>query len=103
MDEHQLSLKPIAHETTKQTGILHEDGTISMGRFEPGSAASEFFICIGSQPGLDFGNNRNADRQGFAAFGKVMSGMDVINKIHSLDNTDQMLDEKLLIESVRRI
>src|SRR5689334_866120 len=54
-DEHPQSLSSIVHETTAQTGILHKDGVISMARNEPGSASSEFFICINDQPDLDFG------------------------------------------------
>jgi peptidyl-prolyl cis-trans isomerase A (cyclophilin A) len=75
-------LPAIAHETTKITGILHTDGVISMARDQPGSAGSEFFICIGDNPALDFGGLRNKDGQGFAAFGKVVEGMDVVRKIH---------------------
>ena len=63
---------PIIHETTEITGIRHRNGTVSMARSRPGSATSEFFICIGDQPELDFGGKRNPDRQGFAAFGKVI-------------------------------
>ena len=75
-------LPAIAHETTKVTGILHTDGVISMARGAPGTAGSEFFICIGDNPALDFGGARNKDGQGFAAFGKVVEGMDVVRKIH---------------------
>ena len=75
-------LPAIAHETTKITGILHTDGVISMARDQPGSAGSEFFICLGDNPALDFGGLRNKDGQGFAAFGKVVEGMDVVRKIH---------------------
>ena len=75
-------LPAIAHETTKATGILHTDGVISMARGGPGSAGSEFFICIGDNPALDFGGLRNKDGQGFAAFGQVVEGMDVVRKIH---------------------
>lgn len=75
-------LPAIAHETTKVTGILHTDGVISMARGEPGSAGSEFFICLGDNPALDFGGARNRDGQGFAAFGKVVQGMDVVREIH---------------------
>ena len=75
-------LPAIAHETTKATGILHTDGVISMARGAPGTAGSEFFICIGDNPALDFGGARNKDGQGFAAFGKVVEGMDVVRKIH---------------------
>jgi len=74
----------IDHETTEQTGIWHTDGVISMARGAVGTASTEFFICIGDQPGLDYGQPRNADEQGFAAFGKVVTGMDVVIKINSL-------------------
>lgn len=84
---------PIFHETTKETGILHEDGVLSMARYEPGTATSEFFICIGNQPELDFGGNRNPDGQGFAAFGKVVKGMEVVKAILQLKDEDQMLIE----------
>ncbi|CAN5215385.1 peptidylprolyl isomerase [soil metagenome] len=75
-------LPAIAHETTKVTGILHTDGVISMARGAPGTAGSEFFICLGDNSALDFGGARNKDGQGFAAFGKVVEGMDVVRKIH---------------------
>jgi peptidyl-prolyl cis-trans isomerase A (cyclophilin A) len=75
-------LPAIAHETTKVTGILHTDGVISMARGAPGTAGSEFFICLGANPALDFGGARNKDGQGFAAFGKVVEGMELVRKIH---------------------
>ena len=75
---------PIEHETTETTGIRHTDGAISMSRNGAGTAASEFFICIGDQPGLDFGASRNADGLGFAAFGRVVAGMDAVKAIHQL-------------------
>jgi len=102
---------PIDHETTEQTGILHQDGVISMARGNIGTASSEFFICIGDQPGLDNGNSRNPDQQGFAAFGQVVSGMDVVRRINQLradgasesDYTrGQILSEPVVIVSVRR-
>jgi peptidyl-prolyl cis-trans isomerase A (cyclophilin A) len=96
-DDHPLSLPPIAHESTQQTGILHTNGTISMARNEPGSAASDFFICIGDQPELDFGGRRNPDRQGFAAFGNVIEGMDVVHKIHQSPATGQNLEPNIPI------
>jgi peptidyl-prolyl cis-trans isomerase A (cyclophilin A) len=73
----------IEHETTAQTGLRHVDGALSMARAEVGTAASEFFICIGDQPALDFGGTRNPDTQGFAVFGRVVDGMDVVRRIHS--------------------
>jgi peptidyl-prolyl cis-trans isomerase A (cyclophilin A) len=77
----EAPLPPIAHETTAETGLAHLDGTLSMARREPGTAASEFFICIGPQPELDFGGRRNPDGQGFAAFGRVIEGMDLVRAI----------------------
>lgn len=93
---------PIPLETTKQTGIMHLNGTISMARDKPISAQSSFFICIGDQPELDFGGKRNPDGYGFAAFGKVVKGMDVVLKIQDKENNDQMLLEPVLIETIKR-
>jgi peptidyl-prolyl cis-trans isomerase A (cyclophilin A) len=72
---------PIALERTNKTGLAHKDGVISMARGMPDSATSGWFICINDQPSLDFGGMRNPDGQGFAAFGRVVSGMDVVRKI----------------------
>jgi len=74
---------PVAHETTDMSGIRHENGIVSLARAEVGTASgAAFFICIGDQPGLDFGGLRNPDAQGFAAFGRVIAGMDVVHAIH---------------------
>ena len=102
-DKHPMELPPILHETTDKTGIKHLDGTISMARLEPGTASSEIFICINDQPELDFGGTRNPDGQGFAAFGKVISGMDVVRKIQMLRETEQMLDKTVRILSIKRL
>lgn len=75
-------LPPIAHESTEDTGLRHTDGAMSMARGGVGTATTEFFICIGDQPALDFGAARNPDRQGFAVFGRVVAGMDVVRAIH---------------------
>lgn len=72
---------PIPIERTAHTGIHHVDGTISMARDGPDTASSSFFITIGDQPELDFGGKRNPDGQGFAAFGHVTRGMDVVRRI----------------------
>ena len=101
IEKHQISL--IKHETTKQTGVLHKDGVISMARIEPGTASSEFFICIGDQPELDFGGKRNPDGQGFAAFGKVLKGMDIVRKIQQLKDNAQYLLKPIKIKSIKRI
>jgi len=94
---------PIIHETTKKTGVLHKDGVLSMARNEPGTASSEFFICVGDQPALDFNGERNPDKQGFAAFGKVINGMDVVRKIQQLKDKDQYLENPVKIKSIYRI
>jgi peptidyl-prolyl cis-trans isomerase A (cyclophilin A) len=110
-DELEGEIDAIDHETTEQTGILHTDGAISMARGGVGTATSEFFIVIGEQPGLDHGAARNDDMQGFAAFGMVVSGMDVVRKIQGLpadgpSDSDytigQILVEPVIISSVRR-
>jgi len=80
-DEKPAPFPTIAHETTEITGLCHKHMTISMARLAPGTAASEFFICIGDQPSLDFGGMRNPDGQGFAAFGSVVEGEDAVMAI----------------------
>ena len=95
-------LDSIEHETTDQTGILHKDGVISMARGLPDSASSEFFICINDQPELDFGGRRNPDGQGFAAFGKVIKGMEVVRKIQQQPVNGQMLESQVKIHSISR-
>jgi peptidyl-prolyl cis-trans isomerase A (cyclophilin A) len=76
-------LRPIAHEPTSQTGILHKAGTLSMARFAPGTATGDFSIMLSDQPGLD-ADPASADpekRAGYAAFGQVTKGMDVVRQI----------------------
>jgi len=86
-------------ERTSITGLRHLDGVISMARDGPDTARDEFFICIGDQPSLDFGGKRNPDGQGFAAFGKVVSGMDVVRQIQKSRATAQRLDPPVVIRS----
>jgi peptidyl-prolyl cis-trans isomerase A (cyclophilin A) len=81
----------IALERTSLSGVKHIDGAVSMARGGPDSATSDFFICIGDQPELDFGGKRNADGQGFAAFGRVVRGMDVVRKIQGSPAEGQKL------------
>tara|TARA_B100000427_G_scaffold238943_1_gene201834 strand:- start:482 stop:1021 length:540 start_codon:yes stop_codon:yes gene_type:complete len=101
-EQHPLELPPILHETTNITGINHLDGTVSMARLEPGTASSEIFICINDQPELDYRGKRNSDRQGFAAFGKVILGMDIIKRIHSLPEKEQLLNKNVKVNSIKR-
>ena len=93
---------PIPLERTSVTGLRHLDGTISMARFRPDSAVSDFFICIGDQPDLDFGGLRNPDGQGFAAFGYATQGMDVVRTIQSGVTDGQTLIFPARIVSIRR-
>jgi peptidyl-prolyl cis-trans isomerase A (cyclophilin A) len=88
---------PIPLERTRDTGIKHLNGTVSMARVAPDTAQDHFFICIGPQPELDFGGKRNPDGQGFAAFGKVVRGMDVVRKIHSAPARGQGLKPPIKI------
>ena len=97
------SMQAIPLETTAQTGILHKNGTLSMARSTPNSAQSSFFICINAQPSLDFKGKRNPDGQGFAAFGKVIKGMDVVKKIQSGAHKNQSLLQPIIIKSIKRI
>jgi len=89
-------------ERTTTTGITHLDGTLSMARMEPDSAVEGFFICVGDQPSLDFGGARNPDGQGFAAFGRVTAGMDVVRAIHTSPHVGQRLEPLIAITSITR-
>ena len=102
-DVEESPYPPIKHEPTQETGLKHTDGTISMARAEPGSASSEFFICIGDQPELDFGGKRNPDGQGFAAFGKVIEGMEIVKQIQNMPDENQMLINAIEIKKIEII
>lgn len=73
---------PIPLERTRDTGLSHRAGTISMARDGPDTATSSFFIVVEDAPALDYGGARNPDGQGFAAFGRVTGGMDLVHEIH---------------------
>jgi peptidyl-prolyl cis-trans isomerase A (cyclophilin A) len=83
----------IPHETTAMTGLTHRNGSLSLARMEPGTANTEFSICLGPQPELDFGGRRNPDGQGFAVFGQVRRGMNIARRIQKLPETGQYLDQ----------
>jgi len=102
---------PIAHEPTTKTGLRHKAGTISLTRNEPGTATSDFFICASDQPYLDAHPGEKGDNQGFAAFGHVVSGMDVVKKILAMHTgkdapvpamKGQMLDPPVPIMTIKR-
>lgn len=93
---------PIRLETTRETGLRHLDGTVSMARSTPDSGTAEYFICIGDQPALDFGGGRNPDGQGFAAFGQVVEGMDIVRALHARGEAEQFLKRPIPVLRVRR-
>ncbi|MCC7377461.1 MAG: peptidylprolyl isomerase [Verrucomicrobiales bacterium] len=90
-------------ERTRDTHLSHRDGTISMARDGPDTAQDHFFICVGDQPELDFGGRRNPDGQGFAAFGKVVRGMDVVRAIHQRPCDGQLLHEPVRLQRAIRL
>lgn len=90
--ERAIAIPGIPHESTHQTGILHKDGTISLARSEPGTASTEFFICIKEQPGYDFGGGNSPDKLGYAAFGRVVNGYKVVKSIYHASEFNQALD-----------
>jgi peptidyl-prolyl cis-trans isomerase A (cyclophilin A) len=92
----------IPHETTQQTHILHTDGTLSMARTAPGTASTEFFICVGDQPGFNYGGGNNPDGQGYAAFGRVIKGMDVVQAIYRAGGESQSLTPPVGIVDITR-
>jgi peptidyl-prolyl cis-trans isomerase A (cyclophilin A) len=101
-DKSKKDLAPIKLERTKDTKLTHKDGTISMARDGPDTATSDFFICVGDQPELDFGGKRNPDGQGFAAFGKVVKGMDVVKAIQKAKADGQTLAPAVAITAATR-
>lgn len=107
-------LKPIAHEPTSQTGVMHKAGAISMARYAPGTATGDFSILLSDMPSLDADpTSEDPERAaGYAAFGRVVSGMEVVRAIHDapLSPTKghgvmkgQMLDPTIRIVSARRV
>jgi peptidyl-prolyl cis-trans isomerase A (cyclophilin A) len=93
----------IPHESTKQTGLSHTNGTLSLARKAPGTATTEFFICIGDQTQFDFGNSRSADTAGFAAFGKVIKGMSVARKIQQQPKNGESFEKQIQIRKIERM
>lgn len=89
-------------ERTSVTGLTHQDGTVSLARAGPDTGSTEFFICIGDQPELDFGGRRNPDGQGFAAFGRVLEGMDIVRAIHRRPVEGQRLRPAVSIVGAHR-
>jgi peptidyl-prolyl cis-trans isomerase A (cyclophilin A) len=104
---------PVPHESTQATGLKHVDGALSLARGAVGTgSAAAFFIVIGDQPSLDFGGARNKDRQGFAVFGRVVRGMEIVRRIHQMKANgavddpylkDQLLAKPVAIKGAKRL
>ena len=104
-------LPPIAHESTSQTGLVHDEGALSMARYAPGSATGDFFVVLGRMPSMDAHPDAPGDNQGFAVFAHVVEGLDVIKAILIAPKSPtkgegvmkgQMLETPVKILSVRR-
>lgn len=98
-----ITLAGIPHETTQQTKLSHTNGTISLAREAPGTANSEFFICIGDQPGFDYGGSNSSDGQGYAAFGRVLKGMEIVRKIYIQPTNGEQLKQQVDILDIVRL
>lgn len=99
----KVTIPGIPHETTKQSGLTHESGTISLARLAPGTANTEFFICIGDQSQLDAGRRGTEDGQGYAAFGKVFEGMSIVRKIQAQKSHGDKFDAGIEIRKITRL
>lgn len=97
------ALPGIPHESPKQTGLSHTDGTLSLARGVAGSANSEFFICVGDQTQYDSSSTTNPDGLGYAAFGRVTRGMDIVRKIHSQPSDGQTFIQPIIITAIERV
>lgn len=96
-------LPGIEHESTNQTGLSHVSGAISLARTIPGTASTEFFICVGDQPQFDSNGSAGMDSLGFATFGKVFKGMDVVRKIQNNHSHGESFDRDVKITSIERL
>jgi peptidyl-prolyl cis-trans isomerase A (cyclophilin A) len=108
----KLLFPKIAHEPTTKTGLHHVNGTISMGRNEPGTAAGDFFVVFGEMKYMDADPSKPGDNVGYAAFGQVVEGLDILAKILAAPRSPtlgegamkgQMLEAPIKIISVRRV
>jgi peptidyl-prolyl cis-trans isomerase A (cyclophilin A) len=99
-DKQHPNIPGIVHESTKQTGLSHTNGTVSLARLAVGTASTEFFICIGNQTQFDYG--QGDDGEGFSAFGKVFEGMDVVRKIQREPSNGESFAPKIVISKITR-
>lgn len=95
------TLTGIPHESTKESGLSHTKWTVSLARNEAGTATTEFFICMDDQYGYDYGGKNNEDGLGYAAFGKVIEGYDVLRKIYQSPETGQYFTPPVTIFNIK--
>lgn len=99
----QRTIPGLPLETTKETGILHQTGVISLARSTENSGNTEFFICLGNQPVYDYGGEASEDKKGYAAFGRVVQGMDVVKKIHEQPHVGTGFETPVRISNIVRV
>ncbi len=91
-------------ETTKQTGILHKEGVISLARnTDPNSGNTEFFICMDDEPDYDYGGDASPDKQGYVTFGKVIDGMKYVKQIHDQPDFETNFRPPIKIINIKRL
>jgi peptidyl-prolyl cis-trans isomerase A (cyclophilin A) len=103
--EKQKMIPGIPHESTRETGILHKTGVISLARMEAGTASTEFFICLSDQPVYDYGGGASpeAEKLGYSAFGKVVKGFEVVKKIHAQPDIATQFNPPIRIFNIVRV
>ena len=89
------------HEPTNKTGLKHLKGSLSMARMDTGTATTEFFICLEDQKGYDFGGKNNHDGHGYAVFGQVVKGMEIVRKVSERPEKGQRFRPPVKINSIR--
>ncbi|MEO8820168.1 MAG: peptidylprolyl isomerase [Ginsengibacter sp.] len=100
----EQKLPGIPLETTKQTGILHQEGVISLARSEePNSGNTEFFICMDDEPDYDYGGAASPDKKGYTTFGRVISGMKYVRQIHSQPDYETNFKPPIKIINIKRL
>lgn len=103
--EKQKTIPGIPHETTRETGILHKAGVISLARMEAGTASTEFFICLTDQPVYDYGGGASPEEEklGYSAFGRVVEGFDVVKKIYNQPDLGTQFITPVRIFNIERV
>lgn len=91
----------IPHESTSTTGLLHRQYTVSASRFGPGELYGSFFICMRDEPALNYGGERHVDGLGYAAFGEVVAGQKVLERIYDSAGADEVLSTPIPLHEIR--